>query len=148
MSKIYEIIKSNSSESGSELDDSTLASIIGSIRLTLPTPNIAMNKAQFEELGEAISSISDIMDILYNDDIISVEEDGAKDAFNSAKALIQSNLLRDLMHRIGASGMSQLENFSDIAPIDIINANRAAINLGRGIKMAEKALQGEEEDDY
>ena len=145
MAKIYEIIKANSSDAAKSIGDDDIARIIRSIRVTFPTPNIAMNRAQFEEIGDAVDALGSVMDVLYNDDMLAVEYEGASEAFSAARASIHAKLLGDLIDKIGASGMPKLDTLYDVDNVDLLELNQRMINLAAGLASVNKVMTAEED---
>ena len=134
--KIMEILKSTENTSkanaSSEADTSpkskinievnedsikqNLNKIIKSIKTTLPSPKIVVDKAQFEEISSYLDTVEKICDYIYNDEMVSGDESTQElsDMIKVMRSNIRSNMVRDYIDNIGFQSSYNLPYPEDV----------------------------------
>lgn len=113
--------KTNVPESKIEVDTNTdsenknIAKIINGVKLSLPSPKIVVDKAQYREIEEYIGTIEKIVEQVYSDDLL-VGEDARnlKDTIGNIRAIIRSSMVRDYIENIGFQSSYALPFIDDI----------------------------------
>lgn len=111
----------------------TLDSLIDTMHITLPVPNIAPSKAQFEQLEAMVTALTNTFNALFPDDLI-----GADDTLAPALRLLRSRLItQNIRNYLDGSGMSTLDvpdtNFSSVLG-DLNNLQDALGNIAGLLK--------------
>jgi hypothetical protein len=94
--------------------DCTLETLLEGMSITLPKPNIAPSKAQFESMDGMISAITNLVTSLFPDELA-----GSNDKLRATIGLLRSRIvgsnIRDYLESVGMSGVQIPEgnNFSD-----------------------------------
>ena len=117
--------------------------IISHITTKLPTPKVAPDKAQFNEIGDYVQAISGVIDSLVTDEIIPGNDSDAKDAINLYKAYFKVKATEKLAEVIGIDNICDLPNLEDnavSAQTAISNIYQIAKNLRNHTLAAKSAL--------
>lgn len=92
-------------KTSSRIDD-LICDIIKNIETSLPAPDVAPNKTEFEELDAMISSITTALEALFDNDLAS------DDPIPAMRALIKSDIIRDYMKKIGVTNDAAIPDFN------------------------------------
>lgn len=90
-----------------EVDNNTdsinknLQKIIECISISLPTPKIVVDKAQYEEIEKYISTIEKMCDVLYSDEMLPGESQELSDYMRAIRATVREEMTRDYIGSIG-----------------------------------------------
>lgn len=92
-----------------------LKKIINNVKVTLPTPRIVVDKAQYKEIEEYIQTLDKIVENIFHDDMIMGESaQEYKDTIATIRALVRSDMLRDYIESIGFQSTYTLPYIDDI----------------------------------
>lgn len=90
----------------------TVEQIISCIKTTLPSTNIAIDKARFEEIRSYNELVDMLLESVMPDDMVTDMD--LKDVFKSAKANIKSTTMKRFLKDIGHHGITELEDVSEL----------------------------------
>lgn len=143
--------KNEGATNGTTADESAAAlirKVINHIEVTLPTPAIAVDKAQYEELRAQIELIESLLEKLYDPELIVSEDQVAKDTMVAVRALMRQSLLRDAILKVGAQGSIIIPTFDDIDTNELRLTNQRILNVSKNLHRMHKSLTSanEEED--
>lgn len=94
-------------------EDYTLDTVIESMKISLPSPNIAPSKAQFESIEAMVSAITNMVNSLFPDDLIG-QDDTLGPVVRLLRARFIATNIRNYMDSAGLSDITVPEvNFSD-----------------------------------
>lgn len=130
--------KDNKKEDGVVDDDKKssidviLNDIISNIEAKLPSPNIAPNKTEFEELDTMIQSISTAIEAVFDNDIASDEP------MVAMRAIIKSDIVREFMSNMGVSKDLQVPDLTPEVYSRILDYKTKLVNLKAGMEAASK----------
>lgn len=138
--KIKEILHHDNSETGnnsptdagtaedkSVSQDAIFNDVINNIKASLPSPDIAPNKTEFEELDAVITSMTTAIDALFDSDLAS------DDPIPVIRSIVKSDFIREFMDRIGVSKGLAVPDL-DAGFLDrIMTFRQQLINTGRGL---------------
>lgn len=111
----------------------TIDDLIEVMSISLPRPNVAPSKAQFESLNAMIESISSTVEALFPDELIG-SDDTLGPAIKLVKAKFKTLNIRNYLESSGLNGLDVPEsNFTDIMP-DINAIQDALANLTQLLK--------------
>ena len=86
-------------------DDVTIDTIIDAITISLPHPNVAPSKAQFESLEAMVTAITNTVNALVSDEMV-----GHDESLRPVVALLRSRIIADnIREYLDKSGMSTLD---------------------------------------
>lgn len=111
--------------------DVKLTSVIKHITTSLPSPNIAPNKTEFEELDAVLNSLNTAMEALYENDLGATDDN----PIPMIRAMIKSSVVRAYLEKIGAARDVNLPDLSDPAFIEnMFKVKLNIANLSAGLK--------------
>lgn len=116
-----------------------IALVISSIRMTLPSPTMAPNNAQFETLQKMADAIGSLMDLYVSDDLAGGNPKLAT-AVSSFRALCKSTLIQNYARR---SGITE-SDFPDLAESysadQLLKARHIITNLAAALHKQDEAI--------
>jgi hypothetical protein len=108
-----------------------LADVIANITATLPAPNLAPNKTEFEELDTIISSISTALDSLFDNELGTNDDN----PIAHIRSVVKSDIIREYMIKIGVSRDVIIPDLSDPAFIKRLMESKLNLtNISAGLK--------------
>lgn len=150
----FKQIKSNSSTDDSDAtinkDDSvtipegyTLDRLIDGMRISLPKPNVAPSKAQFESLEAMITTITSMMNSLFSDELV-----GSNDALRPVLQQLRAKFTaQNIRTYLASSGLSEFripdDNFSE----DLSSINQLINGLSNISEMMKDKASSEKTPD-
>ena len=130
--------------SGTEGGEDVIDRIIDSIWVSLPKPNIAVDKAQYTEIREAIEIIETLIDKIYPDECAPGDY---SNEMRMVRATVKAHKLREIISTIGASSnvtsLPKLDEILDLSDINKIHMTMK--NLKAMVERLEKAFEPKEE---
>lgn len=102
-------------------------------KMTLPTPNVATDKAQYEELRSFIDMVTNLIDMIFPQEVILNSDEGQQDVLTAIKVMVKSRMIRDYIKAIGIKGGLEIPELSDFKEEEIFEINQQLINLRRGV---------------
>ena len=104
-----------------------LDDIINNIKASLPSPDIAPNKTEFEELDAVIQSMSTALEGIFDNDLAS------DDPIPVIRSIVKSDLIRELMDRIGVSKGLAIPNLDAGFLNRIMEFRQQLLNTSKGL---------------
>lgn len=117
-----------------------LDQIIERITIYLPKPNIAPDKAQFENFESFVSSITNAVDSLFGDDLVAGDPEAAA-ALAAVRAHAKSGMLRRYLKVMGFGEDLEFPELEEMVGSEHFDVRQYIINLSKGISDMNKALQ-------
>lgn len=116
--------------------------IINSITTELPTPKIAPDKAQYNEINDYINSLSSVIDSLYPDDIVNNNDSDAREAIGLLRAFYKAKAVEKLNNIIGINNIFELPNLNESteAQIQLTDIYQLTKNLRNQMLSAKSVL--------
>ena len=91
----------------------TLSEVINRITVSLPAPNIAPNKAQYEIVQEFGSILDSIVNNLYPSEIVHNEDTEASNGLTILKGFLRSSMTKELLQHLGLNTGLDLQELDD-----------------------------------
>jgi len=131
-----------------EQAETIFSKIIKDITPTLPFPNISKGKAQYEEVSNYIKAVGEIVDALYTDDMISVDNEGIKTQYAASKSIIKASLIKKFISNIGKQDLFDIPELADLDIKKLSENNQILLNthkiLNDEIKQLDIASAGQD----
>lgn len=127
-----------------------LKEIVEHIKISLPAPNIAPNKAQYEVVREFTDILTGIMDNLYPTDMVKNQDEGASDGLAVLKAFIRSSMTKKLLAHLGLDTGLEVQDLQDFIVENregIVGILRTARNFNQDITLDQQAQTTETEQE-
>jgi hypothetical protein len=130
-----------------ELLDKYISQIIKNITVSLPKPNIAPDKAQFNELREYKDMISDILESIYPEDILMKDRD-ASEGLTQLRAYLKSNIIRNYIISSGFGTNLNIPQLNDTfeSMIDINAIYQTVLNFHKGFDSFKNTIGNTDDD--
>lgn len=122
--------------------------IIHNLKVSLPTPNIAHDKAQFSEINDTLTAITTLVDTIYSSELIPSESAEATTGLTIARAYVKRELLKSLIDKIGVVhnlNIPELNDFDQSIPEKEL---QILLNFNKGIKNMLTQLGGGSPDAF
>lgn len=119
-----------------------LHTVISNVGVSLPAPNIAPDKAQYEVFKDYISLIEDLVNNLFPDNFVGTDSD-LSGAFGAIKSMFKSVLTKEYATKTGLSGAMDVPNLDEflLKHSDTIRSTlRTVRNLNKGLER-DKSIQ-------
>ena len=143
--KVAQLKLKNPNLYSGEIDD--LADMIfNRVRSHLPKPNIAVDKAQFEEISNYINNIQQLADIFFNQEIIPSDDQLAQASLPVAKAKWKSDQVAKFISEVGSFKMCDIPNMDDADLKELTDFIQVFQNLGAGLNKQRTSLSQPSED--
>ena len=109
-----------------------LAKVISNITTSLPSPNVAPSKTEFEELDAIINSLNTAFEAVYDNDLGSTDDN----PIAAIRALVKSEAVRDYMKKIGILRDVTIPDLDDPTFLTkLFSQHKLALaNISRGFK--------------
>ena len=138
-------VKDNAPPEADQSNNSTnakLAEVIAAIEVNLPTPNVAISKAQHEEINAYMDSVQNLVEKIFPDDIAAGDSD-ASSYLASLRAVIVGNILRDFLGKVGFHEIAAIPTTDEALTDDILQNVTFLLNAKRRIENMAKLHKGE-----
>ena len=109
--------------------------LISCIKITLPSPKIVVDKAQYEEIEKYLDTIDKICEAIYPDNMLDGEEvSELKSTLTAMRSCIKSNMVRDYIDNIGFQSSYNMPFPAEINMRSIKDLIQLLANQRKGIK--------------
>lgn len=110
-SKTKKMAKSNPNQYSNMSE--IVGAILRGVTVKLPTPNIVVDKAQFNEIRDFVSSVNEMADIYYPDDLVG-DDSAAQSGMRIMKAKWKREQFIRFKNEIGSFNMVDLDELEDL----------------------------------
>ena len=124
-----------------------LGRIISSIRVKLPPPNMAVSKAQFDEIKSYCESLDGLMNEICSEELIPTPDITFDSVMKMIKANIKSKLAREYIKSVGSHQVFEIPELSEFDDKEVHDLGQQFINILKGIKDHYKAFNKVIKDD-
>lgn len=104
-------------------------SIVHNVVVSLPNPNIVMDKAKFAEINDYISMVNDVADLYFNNDMIPSQDSAASASLPILKAKYKLDMLTKFMNKMGGNNIIEPPQIDDIETDTIVDFLQILQNL-------------------
>lgn len=123
---------------------SQLHSIMDNVVVSLPKPDIVVDKTQFEEIRNYSSSVNEMADILYPQELIPTDNQDAANGYTLMKATWKRQQILKFIADIGCFRMFDVSDMDDFDSSDLVNDIQICMNIGAHIRKHQAAFNTEE----
>lgn len=103
--------------------------VIASIEVILPPPNVAANKAKYEEVTSQCDAIDKILEKIYPDDI--AVNDDIKNMMTGVRAIVTSKCIREFLPTVGFHSIAEVPSLEELDSDLTVKAVQFLDNLKR-----------------
>ena len=120
----------------------TLMKVIENISISLPAPNLAPNKAQYDIFQDLTNSLNGVIDNLYPDQIISTDDQDGSNGLTVLKSFIRADMTKNLLQHMGMDvglNIQELDEFLINNRENMLALSRIARNFNQDLKLDKTA---------
>jgi hypothetical protein len=149
LSEIINLIKEN--EDGIDSHEkmrSIVSHVLASIKVSLPSPNISPDKARFTELDTIVETIEKLAEKLLPEELIMSEDENSKTTLIAIRAQIVSELIKNSVTQLGASGIVDVSKFNieNLDTIKVQDINQMIKNYTNALVSQQKSTTPKNEE--
>ena len=126
---------------------STIYSILHNVSLDLATPNIVVDKTQFEEISTFIRNLDEMSNNFFPNDIVPSDDNLAQSALAVARAKWKKDQMMRFLSEVGSFNMVDIPDFDDMDPVEITDYIQQLQNLGSAINRQREAIADNEPEE-
>lgn len=140
-SEVEKLKKKNPNKYSEDLS-STLSSILEGVVVSLPSPNIVVDKTQFEELRAFMSNLDELANNLFNQDLIPTDDTVATSALPIIRAKWKRSQMMRFIEEVGSFNMVEIPSMDDVDPEEIFDFIQTCQNIGKGLVQQRENILG------
>lgn len=123
-----------------------LQAILEGVEVTLPSPNIVVDKTQFEEIRQFTSNLDEMANQLFNPDLIPQDDQKATAGLALVRAVWKKQQLMNFLENVGSFTMVEIPDIDDVDPTELIDFIQTMQNFNEATVMQRKAITGDGEE--
>lgn len=120
--------------------------ILNSVSVSLPKPNIVVDKTQFEEISNYINNLQTVADKFFNQEMIPSEDSLAQSSLPLVKAKWISEQVSKFITEVGSFKMCDIPNLDEIDPSELTSYIQIFQNVGAAINKHRSAISASSEE--
>ena len=120
--------------------------IMNSVSVSLPKPNIVVDKTQFEEISNYINNLQTVADKFFNQEMIPSEDSLAQAALPLVKAKWVSDQVAKFITEVGSFKMCDIPDLDEIDPSELTSYIQVFQNFGAAVNKHRTAISQPSED--
>lgn len=123
-----------------------LQAILEGVKVSLPSPNIVVDKTQFEEIRNFTSNLNEMADQFFSGDLVPSDDQGASTGLNIAKAMWKREQLMKFLENVGSFNMVEIPDIDELDPTSLIDFIQTMQNLNAALTSQRNAIVGSQDD--
>lgn len=142
--KILEIIK----EDGDKQDDATeltVEQVIASIAVSLPSPNVAPSKAQYQEFSDILSIINDIFEQTMSDELLAADRDTAE-FITTMRAMSKRSTVKEYISKSGFSSYIDIEDLEEKDQMSVAKLQQYLSHMKKMFDKTKSILENKDDN--
>ena len=121
--------------------DKLVQAIIAGVTVKLPTPNIVVDNAQFEQIRNYVSNLNELADNFFPTDMISSDDQEAQNGLNIHKAIWKRKQLGEFIgQKVGTFTMAKVPDEEDINIPEYLDLVQIYQNTNRAVTQQREAI--------
>ena len=121
--------------------DKLVQAIIAGVTVKLPTPNIVVDNAQFEQIRNYVSNLNELADNFFPSDMISSDDQEAQNGLNIHKAIWKRKQLGEFIgQKVGTFTMAKVPAEEDINIPEYLDLVQIYQNTNRAVTQQREAI--------
>lgn len=121
--------------------DKLVQAIIAGVTVKLPTPNIVVDNAQFEQIRNYVSNLNELADNFFPSDMISSDDQEAQNGLNIHKAIWKRKQLGEFIgQKVGTFTMAKVPDEEDINIPEYLDLVQIYQNTNRAVTQQREAI--------
>lgn len=141
--KVEKLRKDNPNKyTSDEVSQKMLAAIMEGVTVSLPTPNIVVDKTQFEELRAFMSNLDELANNFFNQDLIPSDDTTAGVGLPILRARWKRAQMIRFIEKIGSFNMVEIPDMDDQDPEAMLDFIQTCQNFGSGVIKQRENIVG------
>ena len=141
--KVKQMKDKNPNQRSANTNEKIIQMIMDGVKVSLPKPDIVVDKTQFEEIRNYSSNVNEMADMIYPNELIPSENQEATNGLAYIKAMWKRSQMMDFIANIGCFKMFDVKDIDDFNSDDLVNLIQTCMNLGMHVKKHQEALTAE-----
>ena len=117
-----------------------LRSIIDNVVVDLATPNIVVDKTQFEEISGFMRDLDELANNFFPNELVPGEDNLAQSAIAVTRAKWKKDQMVRFLSEVGTFNMVEVPDFDDMDPTEITDYIQQLQNVGSAIQRQREAI--------
>ena len=139
--KVKRMLADNPNVYSEASTDKLVQAIIAGVTVKLPTPNIVVDNAQFEQIRNYMSNLNELADSFYPAEMISSDDQEAQGGQNIHKAIWKRQQLSEFIgQKVGTFTMAKVPNEEDINIPEYLDLVQIYQNTNRAVTQQREAI--------
>ncbi len=126
---------------------SLVTSILDTVVVTLPAPNVSPDTARLTAISDQINNVETIVNALWDENIIVNEEDRQLRGTHLAmRTMIKQQLIRDIVDASGSISLANIPSMTDFDPTKLLKSNQTVANFKELLTKMSEAFKNADAD--
>lgn len=123
-----------------EADAQMLHAVLEGVSLSLPSPNIVVDKTQFEELRNFMGNLNELADNFFPQELIPNDDMAAQAALPVVKAKWKREQMMRFLETVGNFDMVEVPSIDDINPSELIDFIQTMQNVNQALTLQRENI--------
>ena len=119
-----------------------LTAILDGVTVSLPSPNIVVDKSQFEELRAFMSNLEELAGHLFNQELVPSDDSVATSTLPILRARWKRAQMMRFIERVGSFNMVEIPDMDDTDPEENFDFIQDCQNVGKGLVQQRENILG------
>lgn len=124
--------------------ESMLSAILNGVEISLPSPNIVVDKTQFEEIRAYLGNLDEIANQFFNNELVPQDDQNAQNGLTLAKAVWRRQQLMKFIENVGSFSMVEIPDMDDLDPSTLKDFIQSLQNLNAAMVQQRNAITNAE----
>lgn len=125
-------------------NDNIIQMIMDGVTVSLPKPDIVVDKTQFEEIRNYSSNVNEMADMIYPQELVPQENQEAQNGLMYMKAAWKRDQIMKFISEIGCFKMFDVKSVDDFDSDDLVNIIQTCMNIGAHVRKHQEAFTSSE----
>ena len=144
--KVKKLKAKNPNTRSNNSNEQLIQAIMENVHVSLPKPDIVVDKTQFEEIRNYSGNVNEMADILYPQELIPSENQEATNGLAFMKAMWKRDQMMQFINDIGCFKMFDVKDIDDFNGDNLVNLIQSCMNLGMHVRKHQEALTAVSEE--
>ena len=123
-----------------EADSQMLHAVLEGVVLSLPSPNIVVDKTQFEELRNFMGNLNELADNFFPQELVPTDDMAAQAALPVVKAKWKRDQMMRFIETVGNFDMVEIPNIDDINPTELVDFIQTMQNVNQALTLQRENI--------
>lgn len=135
-----EKLKNKNPNTYSDNYNKMLNSILENVEVSLATPNIVVDKTQFEEIRAFMSNLDELANHFFNQELVPTEDTLAQGALPILRAKWKRDQMIRFIEKVGSFNMVEIPDMDEIDPIELFDFIQTLQNVATGLNQQRENI--------